>query len=149
MSAEDKLSHGGAIDETLKKETPPVLPPSVAARYKLALIMDTIIRGEASLPAAEAELKEIRDSVIIPGYLKVEAGYLLALIEKMEGIQKSVNVQAAKNKECTKEGEDLKKVVEQTKKENEDIRKEIELLSYKLKKLEQIHIESVKRRGTQ
>jgi hypothetical protein len=156
ISAEEKLSHGRAIDEDLKKEKPPVLPKSAVTRYRLALIMDSLIRGDSSLPALESELKEIRDDVIVPSYLKVEAGYLLTLVDKMEDIQKSASVQAVKNKECTKEGEELKKALEQARKENEDVKKEkellskeIELLSYKLKKLEEIHIESVKRRGKQ
>lgn len=148
-AAEEKLSHGKASEENLKKEKAPILPPSVATRYRLAVIMDGLIRGENSLGTVQAELKRIRDDALTTHDLKVEAGYLLTLVEKMETLQKTANAQTAKNKECAKEGDELKKAYDQLKKENEDIKKEAELLSYKLKKLEQIHIETEKRRGTQ
>jgi predicted RNase H-like nuclease (RuvC/YqgF family) len=150
-SAEKNLSHGKASEENLKA-LEPVFPPSLVARHKIALIMDSIVKGEYAFGIMKTDLEEIRGQTLLPGYLKVEAGYLLELLERMETFQKS----AAKAKEYAKESEELKRSLEQAKKEietlkkeNEDIKKEIELLSYKLNKLEQIHIESVKRRGKQ
>jgi DNA repair ATPase RecN len=122
------------------------------ARHKIASIMDSIVKGEYAFGTMKAELEEIQGTTFAPDYLKIEAGYLLTLLERMETLQKS----AAKAKEYAKEIEEqkrnvevAKKELEALKKENEDIKKEIELLSYKLKKLEEIHIESVKRRGKQ
>ena len=150
-SAEKSLSYGKASEENLKTSEP-VFPPSLVARHKIALIMDSIVRGEYAFSVMKTDLEEIRDQTLLPGYLKVEAGYLLVLLERMETFQKS----AAKAKEYAKESEELKRSLEQArkeietlKKENEDIKKEIDLLSYKLNKLEQIHLESVKRRGKQ
>jgi predicted RNase H-like nuclease (RuvC/YqgF family) len=150
-TAEKSLSLGKASGEDLKAMNP-VLPPSLVARHKIALIMDSIIKGDYTYSVMKADLEEIRGKTFVPDYLKVEAGYLLTLIERMETLQKS----AAKAKEYAKEIEELKRSLEQTKKENEglkkdleDIKKEIEVLSYKLKKLEEIHLESVKRRGKQ
>jgi predicted RNase H-like nuclease (RuvC/YqgF family) len=150
-AAEKSLSQGKPAGNDLKAMNP-VLPPSLVARHKIALIMDSIIRGEYAFSAMKAELEEIRGKAFTPDYLRVEAGYLLALIERMETLQKS----AARAKEYAREGEELKKSLDQAKKEietlkkeNEDIKKEVEMMSYKLKKLEQIHLESVKRRGKQ
>ncbi|HVN70710.1 MAG TPA: hypothetical protein VMU10_01700 [Desulfomonilia bacterium] len=130
----------------------PLLPPSIVARHKIAMIMDSIIKGEYAFGTMKTDLEEIRNKTFIPDYLKVEAGYLLTLIEKMETLHKT----AVRAKEYAKDNEELKKNLEQTKRENEtlkkendDIKKEVELLTYKLKKLEQIHIETEKRRGKQ
>ena len=150
-TAEKSLSQGKASGEDLKSMNP-VVPPSLVARHKIALIMDSIIKGEYAFSVMKSDLEEIRGKTFVPDYLKVEAGYLLTLIERMETLQKS----AARAKEYARESEELKRSLEQAKKENEglkkdleDIKKEIEVLSYKLKKLEEIHLESVKRRGKQ
>jgi len=150
-TAEKNLSQGKASGEDLKSMNP-LLPPTLNARHRIALIMESIIKGDYSYSAMKAELEDIRSKTFVHNYLKVEAGYLLILIERMETLQKS----AARAKEYAREGEELKKSLEQAKKENEglkkdleDIKKEIEVLSYKLKKLEEIHLESVKRRGKQ
>jgi methyl-accepting chemotaxis protein len=148
-SAEKKLSHGRPAVEDLKKEPAPVLPSSAAARYKLALIMDSFIKGESSLATTQEELKKMRDDTFTPYNQMIEAGYLSVMVEKMESLQKSINALSAKSKECAKESEELRKTADQMKKENDDMKKEIELLSYKLKKLEEIHIETEKRRGKQ
>ena len=155
-AAEKKLSHGRPADQDLKKETAPLLPPSVAARYRLAIIMDSFIKGESTPSTIGEQLKKLRDNTFTPQDQKTEAGYLMILVEKMENLQRSLNAQAARNRECTKDGEELKRALEQIKKENEDRKKEIEdlkkesdLLTYKLKKLEEIHIQTEKRRGSQ
>ncbi|OQC18243.1 MAG: hypothetical protein BWX71_02865 [Deltaproteobacteria bacterium ADurb.Bin072] len=82
----------------------------------------------------------------------MEAGYLLTLVERMEGLDKT----APKAKEGAKDNDELKrnldqarKELDEARKESEGLKKEVEDLSFKLKKLEEIHIESVKRRGTQ
>ncbi len=143
-SAENKLSHGKVSEENLK-EMNPLLPPSLVARHKMALVMESIVKGDFSYSAVKADLTEIRNSSFTPDYLSVEAGYLLILIEKMEGLSKA----AARAKECAKESDEMKRGLDQVRKENDDLKKEIEDLNFKLKKLEEIHIESVKRRGKQ
>lgn len=143
-AAEKNLSHGKASEENLK-EMNPLLPPSLVARHKMAIIMESVVKGDFSYSAVKSELTEIRNSTFTPDYLSVEAGYLLTLIEKMEGLNKT----ASRVKECTKDNDELKRNVDQSRKENEDLKKEVEDLNFKLKKLEEIHIESVKRRGKQ
>ncbi len=138
----------GKPADDLKKDSIPLLTPSVTARYKLALAMDSFIRGDASSGAVAQDLKKIREDPFTPTNQKTEAGYLLLLMERIESLQKSLNAQALKGKECARDGDELRKAYDQLRKENEDVRKEVELLTFKLKKLEQIHIETEKRRGT-
>jgi cell division protein FtsB len=147
-AAEEKISRGKASEVNLK-EMSPVLPPSLAARHKLALVMDSIARGDFTYAAVKADLLSIRDGALTPGHLSVEAGYLLTLVERLE---KS----AARTRECSRDTDELKKDLDQSrrdaealKKENEELKKEVELQVFKLKKLEEIHIDSVKRRGKQ
>jgi hypothetical protein len=146
-SAENKIAQGRPANGDLKKGSIPLLPPSVTARYKIALAMDSFVRGEAPPGTIAQELKKIREDSFTPSNQRIEAGYLLLLIERIETLQKSLNAQTLKGKEYAKEGDELKKAYEQLKKENEDTRKEVELLTFKLKKLEEIHIETEKRRG--
>ncbi len=132
-AAEEKLARGKASEVNLK-EMNPVLPPSLAARHRLALVMDAIVRGDFTYAAVKADLVSIRDGALTPGHLGVEAGYLLTLVEKME-----------KKKEL----DQSRREAEALKKENDELKKEVELQVFKLKKLEEIHIDSVKRRGKQ
>ncbi|MRS05040.1 hypothetical protein EG832_17770 [bacterium] len=147
-SAENKLTQGKPANEDLKKDSIPLLPPSVAARYKIALAMDSYVKGEASPGAIAQEFKKIKDDSFTPSNQKIEAGYLLLLMERIETLQKSLNIQSSKGREYAKEGDELKKAYDQLKKENDDARKELELLTFKLKKLEEIHIQTEKRRGS-
>lgn len=143
-TAEERLSRGRVSEENLR-EMKPVLPPALVARHKIAIVMESIIKGDFSYSMVKADLAEVRDGSLTPDYLSVEAGYILTLVEKMETLNKT----SSRAKECAKEGDELKRELEQVRKESEDLRKEIETLTYKLKKLEEIHIESVKRRGKQ
>lgn len=143
-AAEKKLALGKPSEENLT-EMNPMLPPSLVARHKIAIIMESVLKGDFRYSEVRAELTRIRDSAFTPDYLSVEAGYLLTLIEKMDGLNKT----ASRAKECAKDNDELKRNLDQVRKENENIKKEIEDLNFKLKKLEEIHIESVKRRGKQ
>jgi len=157
-AAEHRLSLGKAPEESLKG-IKPVLPPSLVARHRMALVMESMVKGDFSYATVKAVLTETRDSPFTPDYLRVEAGYLLTLVERMEGLDKT----APRAKEGAKDNDELKrnldqarkeldearKELDQVRKESEGLKKEVEDLSFKLKKLEEIHIESVKRRGTQ
>ena len=150
-AAEHRLSQGKAPEESLRGMKP-MLPPSLVARHRIALVMESMVKGDFSYATVKAVLTETRDSSFTPDYLRVEAGYLLTLVEKMEGLDKT----ASRAKECAKDNDELnrnldqaRKELDQARKESEGLKKEVEDLSFKLKKLEEIHIESVKRRGTQ
>lgn len=141
-AVEQSLSQGKAPKENIQEITT-APSPSLGARKRIAAVMETIVKGDFSYASAKAELADIRGDARVPPYLSVEAGYLLLLLERMEGLSR----QASRSQQLQKEVEDARKALELERKEKEDARKELEELRFKLKKLEEIHIESLKRRG--
>jgi hypothetical protein len=154
-AAEDKLSYGKPIGKELN-DIPAILPPSVTARHKIALAIDSIIEGHYNYKDIKGTLTDIRQDPYIPGYLKVEAGYILVLVEKIErerGIRdetskkykasaKDLAETAKKYDKCLQEKDQMKQVTDQMK-------GELKELKYKLEKIEEIHIDIEKRRGMQ
>ena len=140
-AAEDELSHGKSISVDLDN-IPLMVPPSVAARHKIALAIDSIIEGDYNYKKLLKSLRGIRNDPYVPRYLKVEAGYLLVLVEKVELARQGLDGLSKKNEECKRRQEQMKNKVEQMKGELEEMR-------YKLEKIEEIHIDSEKRRGMQ
>ncbi len=139
--AEEQLSYGKPIGDELET-VPPMVPPSVTARQRIALAIDSIIDGTYKYKDIKRTLADIRQDPFIPRYLKVEAGYLLVLVEKMERMDQSQDKAAKKYDECARERTEMKK-------ETETLKGEIEQLKYKLQKIEEIHIDIEKRRGQQ
>jgi len=140
--AEGALSQGKAPGRSVREvEAGPV--SSLEARQRLALVMESILRGDFSYGSVKSELADIRDKSQAPDHLKTEAGYMLVLVERMEGLSKV----AARSRECARENEEIKKTLETARKEQDDLKKQLEELRFKLKKLEEINIEALKRRG--
>ena len=79
--AEENLSFGKPVQEDLHV-TPPLMPPSVQARHTIAMAIDSLIKGDYIYKDIKVSLDTIRKDTFIPQYLKVEAGYLLVLIER-------------------------------------------------------------------
>jgi len=134
VAAEDALSHGKPIGVDLS-DVPLIVPPSVAARHKIALAIDSVIEGDYTYKELAVSLKDIRNDPYVPRYLKVEAGYLLLVVEKMEHARHERDRLAKKNEACEREREQMKG--------------ELEEMRYKLEKIEEIHIDIEKRRGKQ
>lgn len=154
-AAEDRLSSGKSIGDDLG-DRPAVVPPSATARYEIALAIDSLMRGDYNYKDISESLRGIRQNPLLPRYLKVEAGYILVLAEKMERSRQDENKMAGKYKQCTKENKQLKEELDRAKdkqKLSEDeaqkLKTELEQLKYKLKKIEEIHIEAEKMRGMQ
>ncbi len=133
-AAEDSLSHGKPIRVDLS-DIPLMVPPSVAARHKIALAIDSVIEGDYNYKELAGSLKEIRNDPYVPRYLKVEAGYILLVAEKMEHARRERDRILKKNEACEREREQMKA--------------ELEEMKYKLEKIEEIHIDIEKRRGKQ
>lgn len=133
-AAEDELSHGKPISIGLDN-IPFMVPPSVTARHKIALAIDSIIEGDYNYKKLSGSLKDIRNDPYVPRYLKVEAGYILVIAEKMEHARQDLDRLSKKNEACEREREQMKS--------------ELEELKYKLEKIEEIHIDIEKRRGKQ
>ena len=154
-AAEDRLSYGRTIGGNLE-DLPAMVPPSVAARHKMALAIDSIMQGDYNYKDISEGLTGIRQDPYLPRYLKVEAGYILVLVEKMERSRRAEDKMTEKYKQSAKDTErlqvELKKIKDKQKlseQESRQLKSELKELKYKLKKIEEIHIEVEKRRGMQ
>lgn len=154
-SAEDKLSYGKSIGDELS-DIPMIVPPSVTARHQIAMAIDSIIEGHYKYKDIQETLTDIRQDPYIPRYLKVEAGYILVLVEKIEGERrvqeetaKKYNASAKNLAETAKKYDQCMQARELVKQENEQMKVELKELKYKLQKIEEIHIDIEKRRGMQ
>jgi len=144
--AEDDLSFGNRVGKDLEA-APVLIPPPVAARHTIALVMDALLSDEYNAQEVRKTLSLLRKDPFIPRYLKVEAGYLLVLLNKLEG-QKRLNEKHVAEKERIQQ-EFKKELEEKYAAENDRLRKELDELKYKLQKIEEIHINTEKKRGIQ
>ncbi|MGC9323847.1 MAG: hypothetical protein ACP5G0_03765 [Desulfomonilia bacterium] len=147
-AAEEELAQGRHVGETLSLK-PALLPPSYDARHKIALVMESVLKDEVPSPQIVEDLKGIRNDPYLPSYLKVEAGYILVLLEKMGQLKSERASLSEKLQTCSADTEKIKRAYEELKKLNEEMKKDVELLNFKLKKLEEIYLDTQKRRGTQ
>ena len=147
-AAEDKLSYGKPIGGDLN-DIPTIMPPSVTARHRIALAIDSIIEGDYNYKDIKETLTDIRQDPYIPRYLKVEAGYILVLVEKVERERRARDEASKKYKASAKDLADTAKNYDQCLQENEKMKGELKELKYKLQKIEEIHIDIEKRRGMQ
>lgn len=145
-SAEDELSMGNRITQDLST-TPVLIPPPVAARHTIAMAIDSLLSDKYDANEIRKTLTLMRKDPFIPRYLKVEAGYLLILLEKLEEQKKIANKNAAEKERVQRE---IKKEFEERyTAENDRLKQELDELRYKLQKIEEIHINTEKKRGIQ
>ncbi|HPC47349.1 MAG TPA: hypothetical protein PLW83_04840 [Deltaproteobacteria bacterium] len=141
-AVEQELSRGKVSREKVREiETGPSV--TLGARKRLAVIVESVLKGDVSYGPVKADLEDIRDNPSVPPDLSVRAGYMLVLLERMEALSR----QASRSGQIQKELEDLKRTLDQERKEKEELGKQLEEARFKLKKLEEIHMESLKRRG--
>lgn len=145
-SAEDDLSSGKRAGEHLA-EAPPLTPPSIAARHTIALSVDSILSGNYNAQEVRTTLSLVRKDPFIPRYLKVEAGYLLVMLDRLEE-QRKLNERYVQEKD-RREKQIRKELEDKYVAENDRLRRELEELKYKLQKIEEIHISTEKKRGIQ
>ena len=148
--AEDNVSTG----KPLKGEAQfnkALYTPDVMARKKLALAMNTLIKGDFSYPDVKAVLRSIQKDPYTARDLKVEAGYMLTLVEKLDAKQKELDQMRQRYEKCLKEKDDIAKEKEMIIQEKDEIiagiTKERDDLAFKLKKLEEIYTLTERRRG--
>lgn len=145
-SAEDELSMGNRITQDLST-TPVLIPPPVAARHTIAMAIDSLLSDKYDANEIRKTLTLMRKDPFIPRYLKIEAGYLLILLEKLEEQKKIANKNAAEKERVQRE---IKKEFEERyTAENDRLKQELDELRYKLQKIEEIHINTEKKRGIQ
>jgi hypothetical protein len=144
--AEDELSFGNRVGEQLTG-TPALIPPPVAARHTIAMVVDSLLSDKYEVRETRKTLSLLRKDPFIPRYLKVEAGYLLVLLDKLEA-QKRLNEKHSAEKERIQR-EFKKELEDKYTAENDRLRKELDEMKYKLQKIEEIHINTEKKRGIQ
>lgn len=137
---------GNRITQDLST-TPVLIPPPVAARHTIAMAVDSLLSDKYDANEIRKTLTLMRKDPFIPRYLKVEAGYLLILLDKLEEQKKIANKNAAEKERVQRE---IKKEFEERyTAENDRLKQELDELRYKLQKIEEIHINTEKKRGIQ
>ncbi|HEY9160370.1 MAG TPA: hypothetical protein VIS94_04715 [Desulfomonilia bacterium] len=160
VTAEDSIAAGKALKSTASLDIP-IDHPDIEARKKIILIMNSIITEEYSTAETKAALMAIRNDPDVSRDLKVDAGYIISLVEIIGERNKDIDFLQNKNTKCLNDRAELEK----THKEDEKRLKETERilaqkeeliailaeekkeLKFKLNKLEEIIEKSERKRG--
>jgi hypothetical protein len=155
-SAEDSLAAGKGLKSTSSLDIA-IDNPDIAARKKILLIVNSIITEEYSTAETKAALIAIQNDPDVSRDLKIEAGYIISMIETIGSRNKDtdfIDSLQNKNSRCLNEKSDLDKALKEADRlliEKEELITilvgEKEELKFKLKKLEEIYKKSEKRRG--
>ncbi len=127
------------------KMTPFLAPPSVKARHTIAMAVDSSLSDkydENEAAEARKNLAQIRKDKLLPQSIKVEAGYVLELLEKIEGFKRQMKIASQQKEKLAAENDKLTA-------ENDKMKSVLEELKYKLEKIEEIHIKTEMKRGKQ
>lgn len=143
--AEEDLSSGKQAGDKLKKPENALAYPAVEARRIVAEAMDTIISEkytEEEAAEVRRNLMKVRKNPLMPRDQKIKAGYVIVLFDRIETLRKQSRAVAVQKDKVLVEADGLKA-------ENDKLRKDLEELRYKLQKIEEIHINTEKKRGMQ
>ncbi len=111
------------------------------------MAVDSLLSDSYDASEIKKTLTLLRKDPFIPRYLKVEAGYLLILLDKLETQKRLAEKHAAEKERVQRE---IKKELEEKyMAENDRLKQELDQLRYKLQKIEEIHINTEKKRGIQ
>jgi len=130
--AEDSVISGEPVKEHQIENTL-LSSPAIEARKKIVTAMNSILSGNRPISDIKKTLLGVKEDLNIPRNLRVEAGYVLLLLNVIEKQDLDISQGDKKLKECVSN-------VDKIKKERDD-------LIYKLKKMEEIYIHTEKRRG--
>jgi valyl-tRNA synthetase len=153
MSAEDSLAAGKGLKSTSSLDIV-IDHPDIAARKKIILIVNSIITEEYSTAETKAALNAIQNDPDVSRDFKIEAGYIISMIETIDSRNKDIDYLQNKNSKCLNEKSDLDKALKEADwllKEKEELITilvgEKQELKFKLQKLEEIYKKSERRRG--
>lgn len=127
------------------KMTPYLAPPSMKARHTIAMAVDSALSDyfdEKEAAEVRKSLAQIRKDALLPHSVKVEAGYVLELLEKIEGYKRQMKIASQQKEKMAAENEKVTA-------EKDKMKNELEELKYKLEKIEEIHIKTEMKRGKQ
>jgi len=153
MSAEDSVAAGKGLKSTSSLDII-IDHPDIAARKKIILIVNSIITEEYSTAETKAALKAIQNDPDVSRDLKIEAGYIISMLETIDSRNKDIDHLQNKHSKCLNEKSDLDKALKEADwllKEKEELITilvgEKQELKFKLQKLEEIYKKSERRRG--
>lgn len=153
ITAEDSIAAGQALKSTASLDIP-IDHPDIAARKKIILIMNSIITEEYSTAQTKAELNSIRNDPDVSRDLKIEAGYIISMVDIIDSRNKDIENLQNKNTKCLNEKSELVKALKEADwllKQKEELIMilvgEKQELKFKLQKLEEIYTKSERRRG--
>jgi tRNA threonylcarbamoyladenosine modification (KEOPS) complex Cgi121 subunit len=153
MSAEDSVAAGKELKSTSSMDIA-IDNPDLAARKKIVLIVNSIITEEYSTAETTDALRAIQNDPEVSRDLKIEAGYIISMVETISSRNKDIDRLQNKNTKCLNEKSELEKSLKEADsllKEKEELITilvgEKQDLKFKLQKLEEIYQKSEKRRG--
>lgn len=146
MSAEDTIAEGKSL-KSISSLDIIIDDPDIAARKKIILIVNSIIIEEYSTAETKVALKAIQNDPDVSRDLKIEAGYIISMIETIDSRNKDIDHLKHKNSKCLNEKSDLDKSIKENELQIIELVKEKDDLDFKLRKLEEIYKKSERRRG--
>lgn len=146
MSAEDSLAAGKGL-KSISSLDIVIDHPDIAARKKIILIVNSIINEDYSTSETKTALKAIQNDPDVSRDLKIEAGYIISMIETIDSRNKDIDHLQHKNSKCLNEKSDLDKAIKENELQIIELIKEKDDLDFKLGKLEEIYKKSERRRG--
>ncbi len=153
ISAENSVAAGEALKSKASLDIP-IDHPDIEARKKIILIMNSIITEEYSTAETKAALMAIRNDRDVSRDLKVDAGYIISLVDIISARNKDIDLLQNKNTKCLNEKAELAKALKEDERmlaQKEDLililAEEKKELKFKLNKLEEIIEKSERRRG--
>jgi hypothetical protein len=153
ITAEDSIAAGKPLKSNISLDIM-IDHPDIAARKKIILIMNSIITEEYSTAETKASLMTIRNDPDVSRDLKVEAGYIISLVETIDARNKDIDFLQNKNTKCLNEKAELARALKEDEMilaQKEELisilAEEKKELKFKLNKLEEIIEKSERRRG--
>jgi len=153
ITAEDSIAAGKPLKSTASLDIP-IDHPDIAARKKLILIMNSIITEEYSTAETNAALMAIRNDPDVSRDLKIEAGYIISMVDIIDSRNKDIDSLQNKNTKCLNEKSEVVNALKEADwllKQKEELIMilvgEKQELKFKLQKLEEIYTKSERRRG--
>jgi len=146
LDAEDRIASGRTLDSTKSLDLK-LSAPDMIARRKILLIVDSIINEEYSTAETKSALKGIQDDPEVSRDIKIDAGYLLSMVDKIDSRNKDIERLQNKNSRLVGERNDAERALKDKDARIDELVTANEELQFKLKKLEETYQKAEKRRG--
>jgi hypothetical protein len=146
ISAEDSLAAGKELKSTSSLDIM-IDHPDIEARKKIILIVNSVMTDDYSTTETKNALKAIQNAPDVSRDIRIEAGYIMSMIETIDRRNKDIDHLQHKVSKCLNEKSDLDKAIRENELQIIELIKEKDELDFKLGKLEEIYKKSERRRG--